>query len=218
MIPKTQMTPSQLRITALAIASTVLAAATLTYEHLVSVPPPLPPTLPTTTWSPFPPDYADKVKKITNLLKNAPTSQPSPADTNELFDEALHDPNFAIRVRAMALFPFLDNRERAIDILINCVHDRDPQTTGNGNVPLYATTYLADMKATRAIPDIKSWIQYQQQNQPYGDRTGPMIVNKSTEDLNRLIAASTQPITTEHDKDLSNSTSPAPFTSALPPR
>jgi hypothetical protein len=102
------------------------------------------------------PDYPQKVQKITHLLKAAPTSQPSSKDVAELFDQALHDPDFRIRVRAMAVFPYLHEREKAIDVLITCVQDRNPATTGDGNVPLYATTYLVDMRATRAIPAVSS--------------------------------------------------------------
>ncbi len=100
------------------------------------------------SWSPFPSRYEIKVDKITALFESGPTSQPSAGDEDELFDEVLNDSDFRIRVRAMAVLPFVRDREKAIDVLIKSVHDRNPQSTGNGNVPLYATGYLTKMKAT----------------------------------------------------------------------
>jgi hypothetical protein len=188
----------RIRIALLILAMLLAAIGTFTYEHFLLTPPAPPPPTPTSgdLSDIFPPGYFEKVRKITTLLETAPTSQPSQADTNELFDEALHDSQYEIRIRAMAVFPFLDDRERTIDALISCVREHDPQTTGNGNVPLYAATYLAEMKATRAIPDIQAWIQYQQQSNPYGDRSGPIILKQSTKDLQRLQSFSTRP---QHD-------------------
>jgi hypothetical protein len=140
------------------------------------------------------PDYPQKVQTITHLVETAPTSQPSSADVSELFDQALHDPDFRIRVRAMAVFPYLHNREQAIDVLITCVHDRDPATSGDGNVPLYATMYLADMGATRAIPDVQGWIDFLNDTSSYSKTMRDKLLGKAMKDLQRLKqSASTRP-------------------------
>jgi len=144
-------------------------------------------------WPPLPSAYEIKVAKITALFESAATSQPSTTDEAELFDEVLHDSDFRIRVRAMAVLPFLRDREKAIDVLIASVHDRDPNSTGNGNVPLYATMYLADMKAERAIPDVADWVGYLRKFRPYGAQMGPGILTKGMEDLSRLKSACTLP-------------------------
>lgn len=141
----------------------------------------------------FPPGYAEKVQKITALLESAPTSRPSAADSNELLKEAAHDSDFRIRVRAMAVLPFISERERAVDVLIAAVHERNPRTNGGGNVPLYATTYLADMKATRAIPDIADWLRFLGHDQSFDQQLKPGVLRKVREDLARLEAAETQP-------------------------
>jgi hypothetical protein len=134
----------------------------------------------------FPPGYGEKVRKIKELLENSPTSRPSPSDSAELLDLAQHDPDFRIRVRAMAVLPFISDREKAIDALVACVHDREPESTGGGNVPLYATMYLANMSATRAIPDVEDWITYLQRKPPYDEEMRAKILEKSNEDLARL--------------------------------
>jgi hypothetical protein len=134
----------------------------------------------------FPPGYGEKVQKIATLLEQAPTSRPSASDSVELLDQAQHDRDFRIRVRAMAVLPFIDDREKAIDALVACVHDRESESSGGGNVPLYATTYLADMSATRAIPDVEDWVTYLQRKQPYDEKMRTVILKKSSEDLARL--------------------------------
>ena len=164
----------------------VTTAGALMYEHsIIPEPPPVP------TPDILLPRYQQKVSKISSLYKSAPTSQPSPADTAELLEEVAHDSSFAIRVRAMAVLPFLHDREKVIDVLIACVHDRDPTANGSGNVPLYAASNLAEMKACRAIPDIANWVDYLQKDKPYG-QMGPMILQGSAKHLADLKAVCTQ--------------------------
>jgi hypothetical protein len=94
----------------------------------------------------------------------------------------------------MAVFPYLRDREKATDVLIACVHDRDPETSGNGNVPLYATTYLANMAATRAIPDVAGWVNFLKANPDYDKNPNKVLEKKAAEDLRRLTqAAATRP-------------------------
>lgn len=172
-------------IIAIAIVALGITIFTLTRNISTAT---LPGAVPTTNaaWSPFPPRYSEKVQKITTLLEAAPTSQPSAVDAAELFEQVLHDPDFRIRVRAMAVLPFVREREKAIDVLIASVHNRDPETSGGGNVPLYATTYLADMAAVRAIPDITDWVEFLNSHPRYEQKMRTMILKKSTDDLARL--------------------------------
>jgi hypothetical protein len=137
--------------------------------------------------------YELKVEKITALFLNCPTSRPSASDEAELFNDVLHDSDFRIRVRAMAVLPFVRDRKRAIAVLVASIHDRDPISSANGTVPLYAATYLADMDAKEAIPEVANWVDYLRKARPYGEQVGPMILKKSTEDLSRLKSASTRP-------------------------
>jgi hypothetical protein len=114
------------------------------------------------TFDPFPPGYGEKVAKITALLNAAATSQPSATDANDLLNEAANDPDHRIRIRAMDVLPFVQDRERVIDVLIAATRVRDRPTSGGGNVPLHAATYLADMKAVRAIPAVADWVRFLQ--------------------------------------------------------
>jgi hypothetical protein len=146
-------------------------------------------------WPPLPPPtaYEIKVDKIYGLYESASTSRPSAADEAELFDEVLHDPDFRIQVRAMAVLPFVRDREKAIDVLIKSVHYRDPNYSENANVPLAATLCLAKMKATRAVPDVADWVAYMQEYRPYGEKMGPTILQTAMKALSRLKSASTLP-------------------------
>jgi HEAT repeat protein len=137
-------------------------------------------------WDPMNPTHMAKRERITALLERAQTAPPTSAEAQEMFGLVLNDPAFNVRVRAMAVLPFVRERDRAIDVLLDALEDRDPETSGSGNVPLYATTYLADMNATRAVPAIEDWLAFLENQKPYGDEMRSMMVKKGKEDLARL--------------------------------
>jgi hypothetical protein len=140
-------------------------------------------------------DYDKRVQRITALLENAPTYKPSPSDSEWLMDQAQHHSDFRIRVRAMAVLPFIEDREKAIEVLIACVHDRESESSGGRNVPLYATRYLADMSAARAIPDIEDWIAYLQEKPPDDEGMRAGMLKSAREHLHRLKRnVTTQPV------------------------
>jgi hypothetical protein len=119
-------------------------------------------------------------------LDRAQTTPPTAAEAEEMFGFMRDDPAFNVRVTAMAVLPFVRERERAIDVFIAALKVRNPEVSDSGNVPLYATTYLADMKATRAVPAIEDWLAFLESQKPYGDEMPSMMVKKGTEDLARL--------------------------------
>jgi hypothetical protein len=140
-----------------------------------------------------------KVARISTLLAAVPASRPSTSDEDELISDVLNDPDFRIRVRAMALMPLIKNRARATITLMACIRERDPNRTGNGNVPFYAAGYLADMNATDAIPSITEWIKYLEDGNPYAPDVVAMMLQRSRSDLARLSrAAGTRPTATRH--------------------
>jgi len=170
----------------------VLAGVIVANRGVNTTIPPATPAQPE-TFDPFPPGYGDKVQRITALLEAAPTSWPSASAENELLEEAAHDSDFRIRVRAMAVLPFVRDREKAIDVLIGCLRDRASNISGGGNVPLYATTYLADMNAERAIPAVTDWIAFVQTKHPYDPHVEAVILEKNMDDLHRLRNSTTRP-------------------------
>jgi hypothetical protein len=110
-----------------------------------------------------------------HLARRAATSQPSLADTEEVFTDVARDPFWQVRIRTMDVLPHLADRERVVDVLIACTRERDPLVTGNGLIPFYATHYLAQMHAYRAIPDIAAWVNYLRTNQVYGASNAHML-------------------------------------------
>src|ERR1700733_14052259 len=103
------------------------------------------------------------------LLESAQKASPPPDVTAEVIEAVRHDPDWSIKIRAMAILPYVSEREQAIDVLIEATKDRDDESSGDGNVPLYATTYLAEMKATRAIDAIEDWVAFLKQD-PYAEK------------------------------------------------
>lgn len=139
-------------------------------------------------WGPMNPEYTAKRQRITAMLERAPTAPPTSAEAGELFAWVRDDPAFNVKVRAMAVLPFVKEREQAIDVLIEALKDRDPDSSGSGNVPLYATTYLADMQATRALPAIEDWLTFLEKQTPYRPETAASLLQKGKEDLAKLKA------------------------------
>jgi hypothetical protein len=182
------MTRPRIVLAAAVMITCVATAGVLVYEHSFIPQPPERPANP--MWDPV---YQRKDQKIHDLLQSAPTSQPSPADVTEILDEIAHDSNWEIRFKAIDLLPFLHDREKAIDVLIGCVRERDPIATGSGLVPTAASRTLAGMKAVRAIPDVTNWLNYLQSDHPYGMMPG--LLFQAKRDLSHLKAASTQPTT-----------------------
>ena len=138
------------------------------------------------------------------LLESAQNTPPTPELTAEVIEAVRHDPDPTIKVRAMAILPYVKEREQAIDVLIDATKDRDDESSGSGLVPLYATTYLAEMKATRAIDAIEDWVAFLKH--PYAEmydkgafgnerliqswkKTREMGLKKNQEDLETLKAS-----------------------------
>jgi hypothetical protein len=136
--------------------------------------------------------------KLARLLVRAGTTPPTSAEQSELFDDALHNPDFQIRISSMEIFPHVINREKAIDVLIAVLRERESPTSGGGNVPLYAASILADMNATRAIPDLTDWVQYLETHRPHEDSMRSSMLDQSKDFLKRLKdSATTQPASKE---------------------
>jgi len=134
-------------------------------------------------------EYEFQRARITALFESAQNTAPRPEVTAEVIEAVRHHPDWAIKVRAMAILPYVHEREQAIDVLIEATKDREADSSGGGNVPLYATTYLADMKATRAISAIEDWIAFVTQQRPYDDKAQSIILKQSTKDLATLKAS-----------------------------
>jgi hypothetical protein len=124
----------------------------------------------------------------TSVLTTAQSNPPSPEVAAEVIDTVRNDPDFSIKVRAMAILPFLREREQAVDALIEATKDREDESSGSGNVPLYAGTYLAEMKATRAIDALADWVAYIKKQWPY-ETERDAVLKKSQQDLDDLKAA-----------------------------
>jgi hypothetical protein len=66
----------------------------------------------------------------------------------------------------MDVLPHLNEREEAIDVLLAALGERTGERCGDGVVPLYAASYLAQMRATGAIDEIKAWLRFLQEEKP----------------------------------------------------
>src|SRR5262249_23624009 len=131
--------------------------------------------------------------RIATLLESAQKSTPSPEVTAEVIDTVRSDPDWSIKVRAMAVLPYVNEREEAIDVLIEATRIHDEESSGSGNVPLCAASYLAEMKATRGISAVADWVDFIKQQRPYRADMREMVLKGSEKHLADLKAAAESP-------------------------
>jgi hypothetical protein len=127
--------------------------------------------------------------RITTLLADAEKSAPSPEVAAEVLDTVRNDPDWSIKVRAMAILPYLKEREDAIDALIDATKIHDVESSGGGNVPFYAVSYLAEMKAGRGISAVAEWVEFIKHQYPYDAKVHELILKRSEKHLADLEAA-----------------------------
>jgi|GEM_PF-3977380 len=132
----------------------------------------------------------ERIDKIREAAKHSP---PSPEEAVEILHYVQHNDDFRIRVRAMAVFPYLNAREEAINVLLDALRERTGERCADGVIPQYAVRYLADMKATRAIPEIKDWLRFLKEEGPYDDSIRPTLIKSSEKCLAELLSSTNPP-------------------------
>jgi hypothetical protein len=130
--------------------------------------------------------YPQGEQRITKILEEARQTPPAADVVDEVLFKVRHDPDFRIRVRAMAVLPYIQERERAIDALVEALHERDREKSADGVVPLYAAKYLAKMNASRAIDDVRSWLEYLKREMPYDRESMDIMIGSAERDLAQL--------------------------------
>ena len=126
-------------------------------------------------------------ERIRELHESAKKSPPSPEEAREVLFEVMHAEDFRIRVRAMAILPYLRERDEAIAALRLAIRERDE----DGVIATYAASYLAAMKATDAINDVREWLAYLENDQPYDSDTRETLINNAKRRLAELSASVT---------------------------
>lgn len=131
--------------------------------------------------------------RIDGIREAAKNSPPSREDVDEIIRAIRQNPDFRIRVRAMAVVPYFREREEGIDVLLEALRERTSERSADGVVPQYAATYLAEMKATRAIDDVKAWLDFLKQESPFSDSIRPMLIKQAERRLAELTAGTESP-------------------------
>ena len=111
--------------------------------------------------------YPHGEKRIRELYESGKKSPLSADEAREVLFEVMHAEDFRIRVRAMAILPNLRERDEAIAALRLAIRERGEE----GIIPTYAASYLATLKATDAINDVREWLAYLESEQPYDSDT-----------------------------------------------
>ena len=130
-----------------------------------------------------------KDQRVRELLDAVKKSTLSSDEAEEVFLLVRHDPDFRVRVRAMTILPHVRERDDAIDVLLEALRQRTGEKAADGVIPQYAAKYLAHMKATRAIGDVKGWLAFLKEEKPYDDEARPVLIKTAEKNLAELIAA-----------------------------
>jgi hypothetical protein len=130
--------------------------------------------------------FTEGIKRIDTIYEAAKQSPPSPEEAVEILHYVQHSDDFRIRVRAMAVFPYLNEREEAINVLLQALRERTGERCADGVIPQYSVRYLAEMKATRAVPEINAWLQFLKEEEPYDDSTRPVLIKSGEKWLAEL--------------------------------
>jgi hypothetical protein len=128
-------------------------------------------------------------KRIRELHEAAKRSTLSRDDSQEVLFEVRHGDDFRTRVRAMAILPYLRERAEAIEALRAALGERG-ETSAEGVIPLYAAKYLAELKATESINDVRAWIEFVKSEWPYDRESRDTVLRTSETSLAKLIATS----------------------------
>jgi len=126
----------------------------------------------------------NETKRIDELDEAAKRSSLSPSEVDEVLQFVGSEFDIRVRVRAMAILPRLKDREKAIDVLIEALHDRK-----EGVVPQYAAKYLAHMRAVRAIEEVKAWVDYLKTENPYDEESRAVMLKTGESALAQLMTS-----------------------------
>jgi hypothetical protein len=132
--------------------------------------------------------FPQGIKRINDILDAALKSPPPPEVAAEICHYVRDDPDFRIRVRAMAVCPYLNERAEAISVLVDALRERRSEQSAEGVVPTYAARYLADMKAVGAIAEVKSWLNFLKEKAPYQPEQRSILIMGAEKRLAQLLA------------------------------
>jgi hypothetical protein len=136
--------------------------------------------------------WPPSLERMNELLEGAKKAPLASDEVQEVLFEVRHGDEFRTRVRAMAILPYLREREDAIDALRAALRERG-ESSADGVVPQYAATYLADMKANDAVNDVRAWVDFIKKEQPYDAEMRHTILESSEKSLAKLIAETQSP-------------------------
>jgi hypothetical protein len=141
--------------------------------------------------------FAQGIDRIYAIRDSLQIGPPSPDEALEIIHYVRYDRDYKIRIRAMAILPFVNERDEAIAVLLEALNEREGERSGDGTIPQYAVRYLAEMNAHNAVSSIREWLRFLKERSPYDDEMTSIMI-KSTERHLAKLAANADSIQTQH--------------------
>jgi hypothetical protein len=115
-------------------------------------------------------NYDSCTAAITEMLKMGEKQPLSKNEVELLIPHLKPDSDWRIKCQVTLVLPYAANPDWVLPSLISALQDRDEDSSGGGNVPLYACGALARLGDSRGLKPIEDWLAYLDSHpKAYGD-------------------------------------------------
>jgi hypothetical protein len=130
-------------------------------------------------------------RRIRAIHEQAKMTPPPAEAAAEIIYHVRYDKDYRIRLRAMAVMPYLSERTESINVLLDALRERDVDKIAEGLVPQYAAVYLAEMNATEAIRPMEDWLAFLENEVPFDPEMRAILIKSAKRNLAKLKAVET---------------------------
>jgi hypothetical protein len=107
---------------------------------------------------------------VTELLNVGVKRPLDKEEVDLLLPHLKSDSDRRVKVRITLALPYAKDPDWVLQPLISALEDRDVESSGGGNVPLYASNALAQLGDSRGLQPVEGWLHYLESHpKAYGD-------------------------------------------------
>ena len=106
------------------------------------------------------PDYETRKSVVTNVFYQGEKRPLKKDEIDLLLSDLKSDTDWRIKVKIICALRYAENTDWVLQPLIAALQDREETSSGQGNVPVYASKALVRLGDARAIEPLREWLQY----------------------------------------------------------